>query len=104
MCLDTGRIIFGEELEYLLAILNSKIFFFAVKKFYGGGGLGNKGIRMKHTFFQHFHAIKPDEELKEKISLELNKNPINYEEIDNIFYELYELTNDEINFIKSDVD
>ncbi|KAA6313389.1 hypothetical protein EZS27_035831, partial [termite gut metagenome] len=53
-CLDTGRIIIGENIEYLISILNSRLFFFAVKKFYGGGGLGALGVRMKHTFFDRF--------------------------------------------------
>jgi hypothetical protein len=39
-----------------LSILNSKLFFFAVKNFYGGGGLGSTGIRMKHTFFENCPA------------------------------------------------
>jgi adenine-specific DNA-methyltransferase len=53
-CLDTGRIITGKNLKFLIAILNSKLFFFAVKNFYGGGGLGETGVRMKHSFFENF--------------------------------------------------
>lgn len=62
VCLDTGRIITGENLEYLTALLNSKLFFYAVKLFYGGGGLGGSATRMKHTFFTNFNAVKPSEE------------------------------------------
>lgn len=58
-CNDTARIITGEHLEYLTALLNSKLFFFAVKVYYGGGALGSTGIRMKHTFFEKFPAILP---------------------------------------------
>ena len=36
-CNDTGRIIVGENLTFLLGILNSKLFYYAVKHFYGGG-------------------------------------------------------------------
>ena len=60
-CNDTGRIITGVHLEYLTALLNSKLFFFAVKFYYGGGALGSTGVRMKHTFFENFPAIKPTE-------------------------------------------
>ncbi|MDR1416782.1 MAG: class I SAM-dependent DNA methyltransferase, partial [Prevotellaceae bacterium] len=49
-CLDTARIITGNDIKFLLPILNSKLFFFAIKYFYGGGSLGNSGVRMKHTF------------------------------------------------------
>jgi len=58
-CNDTGRIITGKHLEYLTALLNSKLFFFSIKHYYGGGALGSTGIRMKHTFFENFPAIKP---------------------------------------------
>src|SRR5690606_22885331 len=54
MCLDTARIITGENLEVLLAVMNSKLFFYSIKTFYGGGGLGENGVRMKHTFFLDF--------------------------------------------------
>ena len=104
-CLDTGRIIIGKKLEYLLCLLNSKVFFFAIKHFYGGGGLGESGVRMKHTFFQHFHAYIPTEEeefyLKSKITL-----PISYDtsdDIDKFFYRKYGLEDEEIKLIESDV-
>jgi hypothetical protein len=58
-CLDTARIITGESLKYLLTILNSNLFFYSIKYFYGGGGLGNTGIRMKHTFIDKFPVPNP---------------------------------------------
>lgn len=69
-CLDTARIITGEKLKFLLTILNSNLFFYSVKNFYGGGGLGNTGIRMKHTFIDKFPVpeienIQPFETLAE---------------------------------------
>ncbi|MCK5847998.1 MAG: Eco57I restriction-modification methylase domain-containing protein [Caldisericia bacterium] len=51
---DTGRIITGKNIKFLTSILNSCLFFYSVKMFYGGGALGKKGIRMKHTFFEKF--------------------------------------------------
>nr|MBP7433742.1 hypothetical protein [bacterium] len=53
-CLDTGRIITGSSLKYLVALMNSSLFFYSIKSFYGGGSLGDKGVRMKHTFFENF--------------------------------------------------
>lgn len=82
-CLDTARIITGKNLEYLLHILNSKLFFYAIKSFYGGGGLGDKGVRMKHTFFENFPAPK--------ISI---KNDMD-------IYNFYNFTQEEIRFIEN---
>lgn len=59
-CNDTGRIIAGTSLYHLLGILNSSLFFFAIKTFYGGGALGDHGVRMKHTFFEKFPCLPED--------------------------------------------
>lgn len=67
-CNDTGRIISGERLKYLTGILNSRLFFYAVKHFYGGGGLGNHGVRMKHTFFEVFPVIEPSKKEEDLLS------------------------------------
>jgi hypothetical protein len=40
MCNDTGRIIVGKNINFIIGILNSKLFFYSVKHFYGGGVLG----------------------------------------------------------------
>lgn len=58
MCNDTCRIITGSNLPFLLDVMNSRLFFYSVKTFYGGGGLGD-GVRMKHTFFLNFPCIAP---------------------------------------------
>ena len=49
---DTVTFISGENLDYLIKFLNSKIVFGIFKFFYAGGGLGEKGIRVKKTFLQ----------------------------------------------------
>ena len=49
---DTVTFISGENLDYLIKFLNSKIVFGVFKFFYAGGGLGEKGIRVKKTFLQ----------------------------------------------------
>lgn len=102
MCLDTARIITGENLDILLAILNSKIFFYSIKVFYGGGGLGETGVRMKHTFFEDFpmpiFSKNSETDLKNLI---LTPNLINLRKIDEIIYNLYSLDSIEIAFIES---
>ncbi|QMU65785.1 MAG: hypothetical protein GKR88_16900 [Flavobacteriaceae bacterium] len=57
-CVDTGRIITGKNLKYILTIVNTNFFFWCIKNFYAGGGLGKKGVRMKYTFFEKFPLIK----------------------------------------------
>ena len=103
MCNDTGRIIVGEHLPFLLGILNSKIFFYAVKKFYGGGVLGEHGIRMKHTFFENFPCLPYNKQI-EKAAKELstNYNPALSEKIDAKIYALSALTKEEIQEVEQE--
>lgn len=102
ICNDTGRIIVGKDLPYLLGIMNSQLFFFAVKTFYGGGVLGEHGIRMKHTFFEHFHCVKGNDNIM-SVADALVKAPCNtlISTFEKELYQLYELTQDEITFIES---
>lgn len=102
MCLDTARIISGKNLDILLAVLNSKLFFYAVKSFYGGGGLGDSGVRMKHTFFENFSMPIFSEEtikyIKKSITNFNNETSIN---IDNVIYRFYGLNNQEIEYVEA---
>lgn len=88
MCLDTGRIIVGSHLLWLLDILNSKLFFYAIKHYYGGGALGNNGVRMKHSFFINFPCALPPSSEKIKGS-----------DKDQYIFDLYHLTEKEIAWI-----
>lgn len=78
------------------------MFFFAIKYFYGGGGLGETGVRMKHTFFEKFCCI-PEDKILTKLVEEISEdNLINQmKKIDQRVYELYGLTVEEISFIQS---
>lgn len=108
-CLDTARIITGENLRFLISVLNSKLFFYGVKRFYGGGGLGKTGVRMKHTFFNKFHIPKLSEEKMEPfekivdqiLTQKENNEDTTAEEnkIDVMVYKLYELTYDEVKIV-----
>jgi len=107
-CLDTGRIIVGKDLKYLLAFLNSKLFFYSVKKYYGGGGLGESGIRMKHTFFEKFHCIgNIDKTILIDMTSKIIKSNNDEEraklikEVDNIIFDLYDISSEEVDFIDS---
>jgi len=82
--------------------LNSKLFFYAVKMFYGGGGLGETGIRMKHTFFENFPMPKFTQEKQREIK-KLVQNPIeqNLKNVDTILYKAFELEKEEVDFIES---
>ena len=102
MCNDTGRIIVGNYLLFLLGILNSKIFFYAVKKFYGGGILGEHGIRMKHTFFGDFPCLpynKRIEEIAQTLSEQYTCSLA--DNLDKIIYSLYGISSEEISFVES---
>lgn len=103
MCNDTGRIIVGKHLPFILGILNSKIFFYAIKKYYGGGVLGEHGIRMKHTFFGNFPCLpynKDIEGIAKELSIQHTSNLAdNLEEIIN---SAYSFTKDEISEIQNE--
>ncbi len=104
-CLDTGRIITGKYLKYLIAILNSDLFFFSVKHFYGGGSLGDTGIRMKHTFFEKFPCIMPTDDVQSMIENLVDRTIVRnkcecLEEINHKVYKLYDLSQEEIEYVK----
>ena len=101
-CNDTGRIIVGKDLDFLIGILNSKLFFFAVKHYYGGGVLGEHGIRMKHTFFGNFSCIARVENITKLAAFQSeNYSEERQQVIDEIIFNYYNLTNEERLFIDS---
>ena len=101
-CNDTGRIIVGKNIKFLSAILNSNLFFFAIKYFYGGGGLGETGVRMKHTFFEKFCCVPEDKiltKLVDEIFIDNLDNQM--KKINQRVYDLYGLSAEEISFIQT---
>lgn len=104
MCNDTGRIIVGNHLLFILGILNSKVFLYSVKKFYGGGILGEHGIRMKHTFFGNFPCFpynKQIEEIAKALSIQYTCGLA--DNLDKFIYSIYSFTKEEISEIQSEV-
>ena len=101
-CNDTGRIIVGEHLYHLLGVLNSDLFFFAVKHFYGGGTLGENGVRMKHTFFENFPCMSYDVEIERMAeNLTTSYNQTIYEKLNDYICEKYGLTDEEKAYIRN---
>lgn len=99
-CNDTGRIIVGEGLYHLLGVLNSTLFFYAIKTFYGGGILGDHGVRMKHTFFEKFPCLPISEDISSIAeSLTHRFDPQILVRLEKIIFKTYGLTNDEVNYI-----
>ena len=100
MCNDTSRIIVGKDISFLLGILNSKLFFYAVKHFYGGGVLGEHGIRMKHTFFQNFPCIPLNENIRNLSEcMSDSSNTATDKQLDKEIYHLYKLSEQEVQTI-----
>ncbi|MDY5184657.1 TaqI-like C-terminal specificity domain-containing protein, partial [Helicobacter trogontum] len=112
----TSFILTGENLHYLLAILNSKCATFVFKTFYAGGGLGESGFRYKKQFLEKLPIPKIDStnkalsdeiiSLVEQILDSKAKDPTTdtkelESKIDFLVYKLYHLTNDEIKIIEN---
>ena len=81
---DTVTFISGENLDNLIKFLNSQIVFGVFKIFYAGGGLGEKGIRVKKTFLQDLPI--PQVPLLAK----------NYDDIDKEIQSILALSNQEV--------
>ena len=111
----TSFILTGENLYYLLAILNSKCATFVFKTFYAGGGLGESGFRYKKQFLEKLPIPKIDStnkalsdeiiSLVEQILDSKAKDPTKdtkelESKIDSLVYKLYNLTKDEIKIIE----
>jgi type II restriction/modification system DNA methylase subunit YeeA len=103
----TSFIMSGKNLKFLIALLHSKLITYAFKSFYAGGGLGKKGYRYKKIFLEQLPipqtAQKPFIKLADKIiqAKQNNQDTTALEtQIDKMVYQLYDLTNDEIQLIE----
>ena len=120
-CEATSFLMTGENVKYLIAILNSRPATFFFKQFYAGGGLGEEGYRYKKAFLEQLPIPKISEKdqkpyiaLVDKI-LTITKDD-NYlqnenkqakvkkyeKQIDQMVYSLYDLTEDEIKIVEGD--
>ncbi|MCX8029927.1 MAG: hypothetical protein N2712_08040, partial [Brevinematales bacterium] len=123
-CEATSFIMVGNNLKYILGVLNSKPGSFFFKEFYAGGGLGKEGFRYKKAFLeqlplpsitsQNRHIVQKIESLVSQIlsitqSDDYLSNPKKQKkvkelenEIDQLVYKLYGLTEEEIKIIEGE--
>ena len=105
----------GESLKYLAALLNSKLLTYAFKHFYAGGDLRGNTFRYKKVFLNQLPLPKiekseqqPFEILVDKIQA-LKKGAASADtssleaEIDQLVYQLYSLTKEEIAIVEASV-
>jgi hypothetical protein len=105
----TVFIITGDNLKYLTALLNSKAVTFFFRTFYMGGELVGK-IRYKKAFVENIPIPDPSDIVKNRIEvlvdqiIELKKQDQDTtameEEIDQMVYDLYGLTDEEIKVVE----
>ena len=86
----TAFILCGEHLEYLVKLLNSKTLAFLFKKYYAGGGLGEKGYRYKKAFLENLPIPKYQESELCKAILHAEN-----EELEHFIMALYDFNEDE---------
>jgi hypothetical protein len=111
----TAFLMTGSHLRYLCGLLNSRPVAFFFKRYYAGGGLGEKGYRYKKAFLEKLPIplITPkNRSLVRRIELLVNRilarkrgdphaDTRDLERaIDELVYRLYDLTPDEIRLIE----
>ena len=99
----TTFIMTGENIEYLIKMLNSRLIAFAFKTFYAGGGLGDSGYRYKKVFLEKLPIPKPANGRFASI-MTLSKDSSGEamdHAIENLLYTLYNLTDEERELVAS---
>ncbi len=107
----TAFIINGKNLKFLIALLHSNLITYVFKFFYAGGGLGVNGYRYKKVFIEQLpipqiskSKQQPFIKLVDKIiyAKQHGKDTTALQQqIDNMVYQLYNLSTDEIKIIKA---
>jgi len=93
---DSMHFFTGKHLKYLCAILNSQLFSWLLRLIIGDAVGGNAG---NSDNVRNLHVTVPSEELKSEIERLFESKK--YKEIDGIIYDLYGLSTEEVDFIKS---
>ncbi len=114
-CNDTGRILTGNNIKYMLGFFNSYFFRYTFSHYYAGGALGERGIRFKSEFMKEYpippitsqneQIIKEIESIVTQIidikKVDFRKDTLKLErEIDELVYKLYDLTPEEIAIVE----
>ncbi|KAA6318779.1 hypothetical protein EZS27_031254 [termite gut metagenome] len=107
----TSFMLISNNAKYILATLSSKLFEFAYKKIFSSIELGKKGYQYNKHALRNLPIKKInfkeealfDEIVNKILALKNNKETAKYLEsdIDNLIYNLYELSDDEIEFIET---
>ena len=107
----TTFIMTGENLEFVIACLNSKLYNYCFKKFYSGGGLGEHGYRYKKAFIEklplpkitNFSILQKIKTLVILLQKTSNKDEYdNYiDQIDDILFKLADISDEEKKVINS---
>ena len=101
----TGYIMTGNNLKYLILFLNSLPGFYFYSKFYVGSVLGKTGVR----YMKHFLECLPVPKMDDYNKVNTLANNIidaggatisHNQQINKLFYNLFDLNNDEINLIE----
>ncbi|HEW93063.1 MAG TPA: hypothetical protein ENF81_11090 [Thermotogaceae bacterium] len=113
--IDTCRILTGQNIRFFVGFLNSLFLEYIFSVFYSGGGLGNKGIRYKSEFIKDIpipfaisnncSIVSQIEAIVNQIIFSKHQNPQSdttklEKEIDLLVYQLYDLTEKEIEIIE----
>jgi hypothetical protein len=114
----TSFLMTGENTKYICGLLNSKPVTFFFKKYYAGGGLGEEGYRYKKSFLENLpippitfaneSIVKQIENFVETILSAKHQNP-NADtsqlelEIDQLVYQLYDLSEEEIRIVEGGI-
>ncbi len=108
MISNTGYLITGENLNYLISFLNSKCVEFIFRRFYSTS-LGNKGLRWLSQYIIDLpiplikdidiNSLSGEETELDTLFYNLSQLK-KYKEIDRLIYTIYNLTSEEIEFIE----
>lgn len=93
---DSMHFFTGNHLNFLCAILNSKLFSWLMYLIIGEAAGGNAG---NSDNVKNLTIPKPNKELEAQIEILIKNHK--YQEIDEMIYQLYCISNEEINFIES---
>jgi hypothetical protein len=95
----TCFMLISDEAKYIQATLSSKLFEFAYKSIFSSIELGEKGYQYNKHALIKLPICYPSNKIKQKIEQLLQTNE--YKTIDLLVYQLYDLSDDEIEFIES---
>jgi hypothetical protein len=108
----TGFMMTGENIKYLVALLNSRLLTYAFRNYFSGGDLRGNTFRYKKAFLQQLPIMKTDAEMQQKLEGLVEQiqqakaaNPAANTaaleaEIDQLVYQLYGLTTEEIAIVE----